>query len=619
MGNIGKRELLELLEKKTLRKLVDSFELPVRGNASHQTLVDALVAKRSIKPVDDILPEASLSELKAVCTYAELPSNGKKADLLTQLSDTFQSSLKPSVKTTKIAPQKAGLSVNKTPSAAKKIVSKVKPKAMFEQTFKNIDDIFHKDAGCSSELDYTEQSSWMLFLKYLDDLEYEKSLEAELLEQDYQYIIDEKHRWGTWAAPKDAEGNFDHNNALTGSDLMDYVDGELFPYLKGFKQRAESPRTIEYKIGEIFGEIKNKIQSGYSLRDALEKVDELRFRSQEEKHELSHLYETKIKNMGNAGRNGGEYYTPRPLIRAMIDVLQPKIGETVYDGAAGSAGFLCEAYDYLRQREGLSVNQLITLQTKTFYAKEKKSLAYVIAIMNMILHGIEAPNVIHTNTLSENLRDISPSQQYDVVLANPPFGGKERKEVQQNFPIQTGETAFLFLQHFIKMLKPGGRAAIVIKNTFLSNTDNAAIALRKELLENCNLHTVLDCPGGTFLGAGVKTVVLFFTKGEPTQKTWFYELNVGRNMGKTNPLNDKDLKEFVVLQTAAMRGEKKAESEQSWSIDAKAFDKDTWDLSVKNPTVEEEAPLREPHIIIEEIIQLDKESEVILGKIKELL
>lgn len=488
---------------------------------------------------------------------------------------------------------------------------------MFEQTFKNIDDIFHKDAGCSSELDYTEQSSWMLFLKYLDDLEHEKSLEAELMGEDYRYIIDEAYRWGTWAAPKNEQGEFDHNNALTGDDLMEFVDGELFPYLKGFKQRAESADTIEYKIGEIFGEIKNKIQSGYSLRDALEKVDELRFRSQEEKHELSHLYETKIKNMGNAGRNGGEYYTPRPLIRAMIDVCKPHIGETIYDGAAGSAGFLCEAYDYLRQggaeKKKLSTSDLQTLQEKTFYAKEKKSLAYVIAIMNMILHGIEAPNVIHTNTLGESLSDITPSHQHDIILANPPFGGKERKEVQQNFPIKTGETAFLFLQHFIKMLKPGGRAAIVIKNTFLSNTDNAAIALRKELLENCNLHTVLDCPAKTFLGAGVKTVVLFFTKGEPTQKTWFYQLDPGRSLGKNNPLNDNDLEDFISLQ----KGFKV--SEKSWSIPTTDIDQSTWDLSVKNPNVAEEAPLREPQVIIDEIMRLDKESEVILGKIRELL
>lgn len=484
---------------------------------------------------------------------------------------------------------------------------------MFEQAFKNIDDTLHKDSGCSSELDYTEQTSWMLFLKYLDDLEREKSLSAELVGETYQYIIETPYRWSAWAAPKTATGEFDHDNALTGDDLMEFVDGDLFPYLKSFKQKAESPDTIEYKIGEIFSEIKNKIQSGYSLRDALEKVDELQFRSQADKHELSHLYEVKIKNMGNAGRNGGEYYTPRPLIRAMIEVVNPQIGETIYDGAAGSAGFLCEAFDYLRKREGLSTNDLNILQTKTFYAKEKKSLAYVIAIMNMILHGIEAPNVIHTNTLAENLADIQESQRHNIILANPPFGGKERKEVQQNFPIKTGETAFLFLQHFIKMLKPGGRAAIVIKNTFLSNTDNAAIALRKELLENCNLHTVLDMPAKTFLGAGVKTVVLFFTKGQPTQKVWFYQLDPGRSLGKTNPLNDKDLAEFVELQKTF------AENNQAWSLSANGLDQTTWDLSVKNPNAEQEAPLREPAEIIEQIFELDKQSEEILVNIRGLV
>ncbi|MFA1563041.1 class I SAM-dependent DNA methyltransferase [Aliivibrio fischeri] len=494
---------------------------------------------------------------------------------------------------------------------------------MFEQVFKNVDDIFHKDAGCSSELDYTEQSSWMLFLKYLDDLEFTKSQEAEMMMETYEYIIEEKYRWSNWAAPKDADGKFDHNNALTGDDLMDFVDGQLFPYLKGFKQRANNANTIEYKIGEIFSEIKNKIQSGYSLRDALEKIDTLRFRSQQEKHELSHLYEVKIKNMGNAGRNGGEYYTPRPLIRAMIDVVQPKIGETIYDGAAGSAGFLCEAFDYLRQggreKVKLSTTDLATLQNDTFYAKEKKSLAYVIAIMNMILHGIEAPNVLHTNTLSENLQDIQPSSQHDIILANPPFGGKERKEVQENFSIQTGETAYLFLQHFIKMLKPGGRAAVVIKNTFLSNADNASIALRKELLENCNLHTILDMPAGSFIGAGVKTVVLFFTKGEPTLSTWNYQLEPGRSLGKTTPLNDNDLAEFVALQKNAMIDKANGETDKSWSISSSDIDQATYDLSIKNPNIEEAAPLREPKVIIDDIIALDKESETILAKIQGLL
>ncbi|MBC7605039.1 MAG: N-6 DNA methylase, partial [Ramlibacter sp.] len=378
---------------------------------------------------------------------------------------------------------------------------------MFEQTFKNIDDILHKDAGCTSELDYTEQSSWLLFLKYLDALEHDKAMEAELEGKAYSHIIDAAHRWTTWAAPQMPDGKFDHNAAMTGDDLRQFVDLRLFPYLAGFKQRASGPNTIEYKIGEVFGEISNKIQSGYNLRDVIELVDQLQFRSQTEKHELSHLYEAKIKNMGNAGRNGGEYYTPRPLIRAMIQVVAPKIGERIYDGACGSGGFLCEAFDYLQRLPNLTTSDQKTLQTRTFYGKEKKSLAYVIAIMNMILHGIEAPNIVHATTLAENIADIQDKDRFDVVLANPPFGGKERKEVQQNFPVKTGETAFLFMQHFIKSLKAGGRAAIVIKNTFLSNTDNASVSLRKLLLESCNLHTVLDCPGGTFQGAGVKTVV----------------------------------------------------------------------------------------------------------------
>jgi type I restriction-modification system DNA methylase subunit len=230
----------------------------------------------------------------------------------------------------------------------------------------------------------------------------------------YTHILEKPYRWKSWAAPKDKDGKLNHNAAMTGDDLLVFVNQKLFPYLHGFTQKATGPNTIEYKIGQIFGEIKNKISSGYNLREIIDHIDELRFSSHTEKHELSHLYEAKIKNM--------------------------------------------------------------------------------------ILHGIEAPNIIHTNTLTENLADIQEKDRFDVVLANPPFGGKERKEVQQNFPIRTGETAFLFLQHFIKILKASGRGGVVIKNTFLSNTDNASVSLRKLLLESCNLYTVLDCPGGTFQG-----------------------------------------------------------------------------------------------------------------------
>lgn len=484
---------------------------------------------------------------------------------------------------------------------------------MFEQAFKNIDDVLRKEAGCTTELDYTEQTSWLLFLKYLDALEQDKAMEAELEGRSYTFIIDLPYRWESWAAPKGKDGKLDHNTALTGDDLRDFVNLKLFPYLHGFKEKAAGPNTLEYKIGEIFGEIKNKISSGYNLREIIDHIDELRFQSQTEKHELSHLYEAKIKNMGNAGRNGGEYYTPRPLIRAIVKVVQPKVGERIYDGAVGSAGFLCESFDYLKFQPGLTTKDLDTLQSRTFYGKEKKSLAYVIAIMNMILHGIEAPNIIHTNTLTENLADIQEKDRFDVVLANPPFGGSERKEIQQNFQIRTGETAFLFLQHFIKMLKDGGRGGVVIKNTFLSNTDNASVSLRKLLLESCNLHTILDCPSGTFQGAGVKTVVLFFQKGTPTRKIWYYQLNPGRSLGKTNPLNDNDLAEFVVLQKTF------ADSAKSWSVDVAELDLKTFDLSVKNPNSTKDVTHRSPEEIIDEIAALDVESAEVLETIRGLL
>ena len=497
---------------------------------------------------------------------------------------------------------------------------------MFEQAFKNIDDVLWKDAGCTSELDYTEQSSWLLFLKYLDALETDKATEAQLDGKKYSFILDKPYRWESWAAPRMAGATvslsnaIDHNTALSGDDLTAFVNGKLFPYLMGFKQRATGPDTIEYKIGEIFSEIKNRIQSGYNLREIIDHIDELRFGSQVEKHELSHLYEAKIKNMGNAGRNGGEYYTPRPLERAIISVVRPQLGERIYDGAVGSAGFLCEAFTYLQQANPKRTTaQDRALQERTFYGKEKKSLAYVIGVMNMILHGIEAPNIIHTNTLTENLADIQEKDRYHVVLANPPFGGKERPEVQQNFPIRTGETAFLFLQHFIKILKAGGRAGIVIKNTFLSNTDNASVSLRKLLLESCNLHTVLDCPGGTFQGAGVKTVVLFFEKGSKTRKTWFYQLDPGRNLGKTNPLNDADLAEFIELAASRASATEGPETPKSWNVDASTIDPATFDLSVKNPNGGEEITHRSPQAILEEIAALDAESAAVLAGIRKLL
>ena len=476
----------------------------------------------------------------------------------------------------------------------------------FDSAFKAIDNILRHDEGCSTALDYVEQSSWVLFLKYWDDLENRRETSAMLQGKTYERIIKDRFAWNNWAIPLGADGKYDAKKALVGDDLVDFVNNELFPHLQSFKEQYD-PKSIEYKVGVIFSEIKNKISSGYNLREVLEQVDLLEFQTIEERHEMTQLYEDRLKQMGNAGRNGGEYYTPRPLIRTIVKVVNPQIGETVYDGACGSAGFLCEAYTYMHEQVK-STEDEEKLQTSTFYGKELKGLAYIISMMNMILHGVQSPNIIRTNTLTENLNSITPSDQKDVVIANPPFGGKEREEVQQNFSIKTGETAYMFMQHFIKMMKAGGRAGIVIKNTFLSNGD--AKALREKLLTECQVDTILDLPSGVFTGAGVKTVVLFFTKGKPTKKIWYYQLD--KHFTKTNALTENDLADFVELQKT------KADSENSWSIDASLLGED-YDLSVKNPNKVEEKDERTPKEIFKSLVELQCETDELMEELESIL
>ena len=477
----------------------------------------------------------------------------------------------------------------------------------YENTFKAIDQILWKESGCSSELDYLEQKSWLLFLKYLDDLESEREDEAELEGKQYKRIITGFNRWSQWAAPKTADGKIDVINAMTGNDLVEFVDNKLFPFLKSLKATAASTNSLEFKIGEIFDELHNKIKSGFNLREVINMIDELHFESADDKHEMTVLYENNIQRMGNAGRNGGEYYTPRPLIRSIVKVVDPKIGETVYDPACGSAGFLCEAFNYMEEKIGSTTDNDI-LQHSTFYGIEKKPLPYIIATMNMIFHGVSAPNIIKANTLAINLTQIQEKDRKNVILANPPFGGNERGEVLQNFEIRSSETAYMFMQHFVKMLKANGRAGIVIKNTFLSNGDAAAI--RKMLLETCNLHTILDLPSGVFTGAGVKTVVLFFTKGMPTEKVWYYQID--KHFTKTNPMTEKDLEEFLALQKT------KEESEHSWLLDVSTLG-DDYDLSVKNPNKVEEVDERTPQEIAETILALGQENLALINEIMEMV
>ena len=479
----------------------------------------------------------------------------------------------------------------------------------FTTKLESIDKKMWLDDGINNDLDYLEQSSWILFLKLIEETELDRIKTAELNNQEYKEIFKDEYKWSNWAVKKLPDGSVDLRGNLRGNQLIEYIKSELFPYLKSFTESAEEVDSLEYKIGAIFNEINFKFQDGNILREVLDSIDEISIGTDEDRHELSVLYENRIYRMGTSeGRTGGQYYTPRPLIQTIVERVNPKIGETVYDGAVGSAGFLVEAYKFMVEKRE-SVEDFNRLQKSTFYGNEKKSFGYIVGLMNMILHGIESPNIIRKNTLKEDSNNIQPKDQHDIVLANPPFGGNERIEVQQNFTFKTSETAYMFLEHFMKILKNDGRAGIVIKNTFLSNDD--AALLRKELLTTCSLELILDLPAKTFPGAGVKTVVLFFKKGSPTKEIQYYQLNLDRNIGKTNPLNLDDLDEFRNLT-------KETESLNTWTLDIKDINDDTYDLGVINPYTEEEV-LPEPSEILKDIEDLEKESLKLVSDLKKLI
>lgn len=481
-----------------------------------------------------------------------------------------------------------------------------------QSEFKRIDNILHEDAGTNGANDYMAQMSWILFLKYLDDLEDIRRQEAIFSGIAYDPLFKREFQWDSWAAPKKSDGSPDLTAQMTGDDLIEFVNQSLFPYLKEFKNSTQDPKSLLYKIGEVFGEVSNKVQSGRNLREVIDVIDTLEFKTQDELDDLSALYEDRLKLMGGAGRSG-EYYTPRPLIQTMIKAIDPGIGHTIYDGAAGSAGFLTEAYVHMREK-ATTPTELNFLKNDTFFGKNKKPEPYLLGTMNMILHGIESPNMIHTNTLTEDTHDIQEKDRFDYILANPPFGGSEHAEIQRNFDIKTTETANLFLQHFMKKLRVGGEAAIVIKNTFLTNESNGATgSIRQQLLQNFNLHTILDLPGGVFrtnTTTGVKTVVLFIRKGEPTKEIFYYQLNPGRSLGKTNPLNVTDFTDFLE------KYKSRDDSENSWSISIDTINKTTSDLGVKNPNKTESEALKAPKEILKEIHNIDAEVAKILADIE---
>ncbi len=487
-----------------------------------------------------------------------------------------------------------------------------------ESKINRITDILRRDDGISGAMHYTEQISWVLFLKFLADLEESKAEDAELDGETYTYILDEKYRWQNWAVLK-VNGKKDLINSKSGDDLLDFVNKELFPYLKGFKSITENPKSIKYKIGAIFEFLDNRIANGHTLREVLDIIDEMDFHNQSDLFQLSLIYEKLLKEMGSDGGNSGEYYTPRPLIKVITDVVNPQIGQSIYDPAVGSCGFLIEAYNHIRytdvqnnKQRDLSTDQLKFLNEDTFFGNEKTPLSYVMGVMNMILHGVESPNIAKVNTLTKDIRGLEEKDRFDCILANPPFGGKEKEQIQQNFPIKSNATELLFLQHMMNHLKLGGKCGVVIPEGVLFQTNNAFQSVKKDLLERFNVHTILSLPSGVFLPySAVKTNVVFFDRVGSTNDIYYYEVNPPYKLTKNKPINIDHFAEFLDS------WQDRKITENSWIVNVN--DIKDFDISAKNPNKNEIIEHKSPIELVENIKLNNAEINDLMDEIETIL
>jgi len=450
---------------------------------------------------------------------------------------------------------------------------------------------------------YTEQISWILFLKFIDDFESREADNAMLDGKDYEYILKEEFRWNNWVNLQ--------NGMISGDDLKDFVNNDLFPYLKAFRSDLEDYHSIKYKIGEIFHFIDNRIESGHTLREIIDIINDLNFQKQEDLFELSHIYEDLLKGMWNDGGNSGEFYTPRSIIKIMVDSLDPKIGQTIYDPATWSCGFLIEAFNHMNAQEK-NDKELEFLRKNTFFWNEKTGLAYIMWVMNMILHWVSNPNITKRNTLTADIRQIQEKDRYDIILANPPFGWKEKDIIQQNFPIKTNATEMLFLQHIMKNLKLWGKSAIVIPEWVLFNTNNAFQDIKKMILEDFNIHSIISLPAGVFLPySWVKTNIIFFDREWATKDIWYYEIDLERKLTKNKPISYDEIKHIPELL------QKREISDNSWIV--KVEDIKDFDISAKNPNNKNEEVIRTPSEIFEELTDNDKQISKLLSELKGIL
>ncbi|NHM25925.1 SAM-dependent DNA methyltransferase [Desulfofundulus sp. TPOSR] len=473
-------------------------------------------------------------------------------------------------------------------------------------------DILRRDNNCGGIMEYIEHLSWLFFLRFLDAQEEEWEIQAQLAGRTYKPVLDTEYRWRNWAT-KD----------LPADDLLAFVHGRLIPYLQTL-----GGDPLRETIRSIFAE-RNVIvcASGYNLKDVLEIVNGIDFHSQDDIFTVSQVYEELLRRLGNENRLAGEFYTPRPVVRFIVELVDPVIGETVYDPACGTCGFLAQAYLWMKQKEK-TIEDHRTLQERTFFGQEKKPVPALLGLMNMVLHGVAAPRVMRKNTLEENIRNVS--ERFDVVMTNPPFGGTEGRHIQQNFPIQSNATELLFLQHIMKKLKPrdGTRCGMVIPEGTLFR-GGAFAEVKRDLLEQFNLHTIVSLPPGTFAPySDVKTALIFFERPGPTREVWYYELPLPdgfKKFSKGNPIQDAHFAEARQLwkkwdiYRKGLGTREACLSEHSWIVPIEEVKSRGYDFTARNPNRPEGETLPSPVEIVAGLLEKEREILSIIEELDELL
>jgi type I restriction enzyme M protein len=479
----------------------------------------------------------------------------------------------------------------------KKTTQPVSPQAKLAAIIKSARDAMRKDAGLNGDLDRIPQLAWLLFLKAFDGLE----VNREVTEVNHRPAIESPYRWRDWAMDP---------NGPTGEVLLEFVNGKLLPYLRSLTgTSSHDPRDV---LAEVFKETYNRMLSGYLLRDVINKVNDINFASSDDIHTMAHLYESMLREMRDAAGDSGEFYTPRPVIRFMVQQVAPRMGEIVLDPACGTGGFLVEALDHLQPQ--VKTTQQLRKLHNNLRGIEKKPLPYLLGMMNLVLHGVGQPNIVRGNALARPITQIGRRDRVDVILTNPPFGGEEEKSIRANFPAdkQTAETAWLFLQLVIRQLKDGGRCGIIAPNSVLFN-DGLGARIKQQLLTECNLHTVVRLPDGVFEPyTAIPSNLLFFEKTGRTKQVWFYEIPPPEGRKKYSKTKPMRFEEFADCQAW---WKKRKESEQAWRVPIAEIEASGFTLDMRNPNGPEDLAHRPPEELIEELIETEHE---ILGLLEDL-